>query len=477
MSDASVAPLRYEKVAQLIRSQIASGALRSSDRVPSVRAMSRAARVSVATVVQAYLRLEAAGVIESRPQSGFYVSSARTPVLPQPKPQLSRSARPRSVATEVLDACREAMQRSDIVPLNAAMTTPAMYPNRRLNALIREVLREHPLHAGELVTSPGDLALRREIAKRLSLTGAATDPDDIVITAGAMDAMTLSLRVLCRPGDTVLVESPTYFGILQTIESLRLKVIEVPNHPGRGIDVDAVRAAVRGNPLAAAVLMPNFNNPVGSLTPDEAKRELVQVLCGAGVPIVEDDIYGDLHHGSERPRTLRSFDGSGLVITCGSISKTIAIGFRLGWAASTAFRDELARQKFYASVACPTLQQHVLARYYASGGYERFLRRLRADLVTNTRTMMDAVARHFPPGTKLAQPDGGVVLWLELPPAVDAIELFRTALAQRIGITPGIVFSATARYRNFIRLNCSLPWSVSLEQAVAQLGAMVGSMA
>jgi DNA-binding transcriptional MocR family regulator len=471
------APLLYERVARMVEQQIATGALRANDKIPSVRAMSRAAKVSVSTVVQAYVHLENIGLIEARPQSGFYVRAPSARVLPEPRPKISRSRRPTSVASKVLDTCREALARQDIVPLHGAFTSATLYPNRRLNNLVREVLREHPLNAGECLLPPGYEELRRQIAKRMALAGAPVDPAHVVITSGTMDAITLSLQVLCRAGDTVLVESPTYFGLLQAIEHLGLRVVEVPNVPGLGIDVDAVRNAVKTTKVAAAVLMPNFNNPTGSLTPDEAKQEIVRTLTELEIPIIEDDIYGDLHYGSARPTSLRAFDESGLVISCGSVSKTIALGYRIGWAVSHQFHADIARAKFYASVACPSLQQLVLARYYASGGYDRYLRGVRATLAKNAQLFIDAIARHFPEGTRVSRAAGGLVLWVELPRSVDGTQLFRTALASRIGIAPGVVFSAKADYRNFIRLSCGLPWTTTIERALEKLGRLVRELA
>ena len=286
----SQAPLLYERVARLVESQISSGTLRANERIPSVRAMSRTARVSVSTVVQAYVHLENIGLIEARPQSGFYVRTPELKRLPEPRPKPARTHRPASIANEMLDMCREALERTDFVPLNSASTSPAMYPTQRLNNLMREVLRDHPLNAGQCILPPGHEELRRQIAKRMALAGAPADPAHVVITSGTMDAITLALRVVCRPGDTVLVESPTYFGLLQSVEHLNLKVVEVPNCPVTGIDVEAVRAVARSTRLGAAVLMPNFNNPCGSLTPDDAKREIVQILTGCEVPIIEDAV-------------------------------------------------------------------------------------------------------------------------------------------------------------------------------------------
>jgi DNA-binding transcriptional MocR family regulator len=465
--------LVYEKIAQLIERQILSGALRTQDRIPSVREMSRTAGVSVSTVVQAYLRLESAGLIEARAKSGFYVSALRSERLRLPRERKPRSVRPRSVAGEVLDTSIEAMRRVDVLPLSGAVSAPVFYPNRRLSQLTREILKDYPLHAGEFVLPPGDLELRRQIAKRMTLAGSPTDPEEVVITSGALDAITLSLRALCRAGDTVLVESPTFFGILQAIEYAGLKVVEVPNRAGTGIDIEGIRRAIRATKVTAAVLMPTFNNPTGSLTSAENKRTLVKALCGARIPIIEDDVYGDLYFSLRRPPSLRSFDESGLVVSCGSISKTVALGFRIGWAVSSQFHGEIARAKFFSSVACPTLQQKVIARYFASGGYERHLRRLRQTISANAGRMIDAIARHFPAETHVARPAGGMVVWVELPRGVDGIELFRTALANQIGIYPGVVFSATADYRNYIRLNCGLEWTLAVDRAIERLGKAV----
>lgn len=469
--------LLYERIAGLVAGQISSGALRVSERIPSVRTMSRSARVSISTVVQAYAHLESQGLIEARPQSGYFVRARTRERLPEPPPRQLRSTRPRSVAADVLDACREAIQRTDLVQLNMACAPPESAPNRRLNRLIRDELRDHPNHAGEIVLPPGDFELRRQVARRAALAGAATNPDDIVITGGTMDAVTLALGVLCKADDTILVESPTYFGVLQAVEHLGLKVVEVPNHPGRGIDVDAIRAAVRGQRLAAAVLMPNFNNPSGSLTPTDAKRELVSALADAGVPIIEDDLYGELYFGSERPASLRGFDSQGLVISCGSVSKTIALGYRVGWAITPAWARDIQRAKFFTSVAAPTLQQRVLARYFASGGYDRFLTGLRRMLSSSAERFLDAIASEFPTGTCVARPAGGMVLWVRLPPSVDSMELFRKALECRIGIMPGIVFSAKAGFRNYIRLNYGCGWSPDVAAAIGTLGRLVRRMA
>jgi len=463
--------LRYEQVADLLERQIVSGSLKPHERVPSVRTMSRNAGVSIGTVVQAYLHLERRGLLETRPRSGFFVA-ARAAAPEPPSAKRTRSRTPRAVAPRVVDTVLASLARTDLVALNSAVTNPAARLNGRLNGITRRVLREAPDLPNAFVMPPGYEPLRREIAKRMALQGASVDPDDIVITNGTMEALALALGVLCRPSDTVLVESPTYFGILQLLEHLRLKVVEVPNHPERGVDVDALEYVVTGTKVAAAVLQSSFNNPTGGVTPDREKRRILSILDRHGIPLIEDDIYGDLHFGKERPKPFAALDESGSVITCASISKSVALGFRIGWVAAPRYTTELVRAKFCTSVATPTLQQHVIARYLGEGLHDRHLRRVREELATNVQRFTEAIVAAFPAGTCVSRPQGGVVLWLELPKSVDGLSLFHAALAHRIGIAPGLIFSATGAYRNFIRLSAGVPLTAEVRKAVDVLGGL-----
>jgi len=466
--------LRYERVADLVERQIASGALKPRERVPSVRTMSRNVGVSVGTVVQAYLHLERRGLLETRPRSGFFVAS-RPAALDCPSTGKTRSRTPRTVAPRVVDTVLASLARTDLVALNSAVTNPSSRLNGRLNGITRRVLRELPNLPNVFVMPPGHEPLRREIAKRMALCGASVDPDDVVITNGTMEALALSLGVLCKPGDAVLVESPTYFGILQLLEHLRLKVVEVPNHPELGIDPDALEYAVSGTKVAAAVLQSSFNNPTGAETPDAAKRRILDILASRRIPLIEDDIYGDLHFGNERPKPFAAFDDSGSVLTCASISKSVALGFRVGWVVAPRYTTDLVRAKFCTSVATPTLQQHVVARYLGEGLHDRHLRRVREELAANVQRFTDAIAAAFPPGTRVSRPRGGVVLWLELPQDVDGLSLFHAALAHRIGIAPGLIFSAPGRYRNFIRLSAGVALGGEVRRAIDVLGKLARS--
>jgi len=466
--------LEYERVAAIIERQVDAGALHERERVPSLRAMSRHAGVSVGTVVQAYMHLERRGVLEAQARSGYFVAARRAAAVEAPVTRKAPSRRPLDVATEVVDSVIASFGQTDLVALNSALATSTARINGRLNALTRRTLREAPSLPSSFSVPPGHDGLRREIAKRMALAGARVSHDDVVITNGTMEALALSLAVLCSPGDSVLVESPTYFGILQLLQHLRLKVVEVPNHPSRGIDVEALEYALGGARIAAALLQSSFNNPTGAATPDDAKRRIVAALARRGVPLIEDDIYADLHFGRERTKPFAAFDASGSVVTCGSISKSIAIGYRVGWAISGTHAAALMRAKFCTTIATQTLQQHVTARYLRAGLHDRHLRRVRDDLRANCARFTDSIAASFPSGTRVSQPTGGVVLWVELPDGVDGVELFRAALAQRIGIAPGAIFSAKADYRNFIRLSAGVQWTPTVARALHVLGRLAG---
>ena len=283
---------------------------------------------------------------------------------------------------------------------------------------------------------------------------------------------------LCRPGDTVLVESPTYFGLLQAIEHLSLKVVEVPNCSVAGIDVDAVRAVARSTRLGAAVLMPNFNNPSGSLTPDDAKREIVadpdrpRSADHRGRHLRRPALRRHAADVAARVRRLRPGD----LVRLGLEDDRFRLPHRLGGEPAVPRRDR-ARQILLvgrlpdaaATRAGALLRERRLRPVSAA-------RALHARRATRS-SAINAIARFFPDGTRVAQPPGGVVLWVELPRNVDGAELFRTAAASSIGVAPGVVFSAKADYRNYIRLSCGLPWTPTLERAVEKLGRLVAGMA
>jgi DNA-binding transcriptional MocR family regulator len=463
----------YTQVAHKIERLIRDGALRPGDRIPSVRRASVQHGVSLNTAIQAYLSLENRGWIEARPKSGFFVRAQLRDMVQEPG-----ISRPVAVAKRVgvgslLSRLFDAVRLPEVVPLGAAYPGMENLPVAKLTRIMAAVARRVGPRGVSYDMPPGAEPLRRQIAKRSLDWGSRLSPDEIITTCGGTEALTLCLRAVAKPGDVIAIESPAYFGVLQAIEHLGLKALEIPMHPRDGLQLDALERALKSRRIAACLAVPNFSNPLGSLMPEANKQRLVELLSRREVPLIEDDINGDLSHHGPRPRVAHSYDQRGLVLLCGSFSKTVAPGYRVGWVAPGRFYEKVKALKFTTTLATATLPQLAIAEFVANGGYDHHLRTLRQHFAEQIRRMSDAVAHAFPAGITLTRPSGGFVLWLELPPKISALKLHEQALAEKISIAPGPMFSATQGFQNFIRINCGHPWSARLAQAVETLGRLV----
>ncbi len=465
----------YERLADDLSGLIAKGALRPGDRLPSVRRYSQQQDVSVSTVLQAYLALENRGLVEARPQSGHYVRRHRAAVLPEPRMPRPSTAAARVTVSDLVARLYASAHDPHIVQLGTAVPSAELLPTERLNRAMSLIARSAGAVAMSYDPPPGCAALRRQIARRSLEWGCPLAPDEIVTTVGTMEALHLCLRAVANAGDAVVVESPAYFGLLQLIESLELRAIEVPAHPRDGMALAALDDALRQPRVKACIAVPNFSNPLGSAMPDAAKHELVRMLARRGVALIEDDIYGDLHFGEVRPRPAKAFDREGLVMLCASFSKTVAPGYRVGWVAPGRFREKVERLKFAQTIPSATLPQMAVAELLENGGYDHHLRGLRRKMCAQVARMTEAVAEHFPAGTRISRPSGGFVLWVELPPGTSALDLHARAMQQGVSIAPGPIFSAKQRFTNCIRLSCGNPWSETIARAMATLGRLATS--
>jgi len=460
-----------------ISKMIEQGALRPGDRVPSVRRLSRQEGVSISTILQAYVQLEAQGFIEARPQSGFYVKPRlwQRPAEPgMTKP--SAKATPVSAGEMTLNILK-AVRDPELVALGTAIPSPELLPLQQLNRMMAAIGRHNPSAGNSYDVPPGAPQLRAQVARRALDYGCLLSPDEIVVTTGCQEALNLCLQAVAGPGDTIAVESPTYYGILQMIGALRMKALEIPTHPRDGVSLDALEYALDRERIAACLFTPTFNNPLGCSMPDENRKRLVVMLAASGIPLIEDDIYGDIAFGPERPRAVKALDSEGLVLLCDSFSKTLAPGYRVGWCAPGRYQKKVEHLKFTNSIASATLPALAVAEFLATGGYEHHLRKVRRVYAEQVRLMTDSIAQHFPEGTKVTRPQGGHVLWLEMPPKIDAMDLFHKALAAKISIAPGPLFSAKQKYSNCVRLNCGTPWGKRLEEALKTLGMLAAKQA
>jgi len=460
----------YKRYADELASLIASGALRPDERLPSVREASRRRALSEMTVLRAYHRLEARGLIKARPRSGYYVAAAERPRPPLPAPSKPLTRATSIDKGELIHELLSAIRRPSIVPLGSAFPSPRLMPLRALHASLNRSMRG--LDPMRTVTdlSPGNAELRRLIAMRYRGDGIAIDADDLVITDGALEALNLCLQAVTEPGDAVIIESPTFYASLQALERLRLRAVEVPTDPQTGVDLDALAAALKRHKPAACWLMSSFQNPLGASMPEARRQALVTLLAAQGVPLIEDDVYGELHYDAARPKPAKAHDEAGLVLHCSSFSKCLAPGYRIGWAAAGRYTAKLQRLKLASSLSAAVPSQLALADYLATGHYERHLRGLRERLIAGRDAMLAAIEEHFPGGTRVTRPDGGYFLWLQLPRGVDTRALQQAALAQDISLAPGALFSARDDFASCLRLNYGHPDDARVLPAVAEVG-------
>ncbi|WP_046246487.1 aminotransferase-like domain-containing protein [Hymenobacter terrenus] len=460
----------YVSLAHTLHELVTQGVWQPGERVPSLRHLSREHRVSLSTAFQTYTYLENKGVLEARPRSGYFVRPRAHPAPAPSAPTLSATTGAEVRISEQLAAVLEA-QAGHHAPFAVAVPSLALLPVARLQKAVTKVLRAAAGPSVGYELTVGNALLRRQIAQQAPRWGGTLTADDLIITSGCLEALNLCLRAVTRPGDTVAVESPTYYGLLQSLENLGLKALEIATHPQTGVDLDELEAAFQRQPVAACLFVPTFNNPLGSCLSDDKKQQLVTLLTRWAVPLIEDDIYGELYFGPARPKACKAFDTEGWVLLCSSFSKQLAPGYRVGWiAASGRFRAQLERLKFMHNLATATLPQLAVSEFLAHGRYDHHLRQLRAAFAAQVQQTTQAIYRYFPAGTRVTQPSGGFVLWVELPDARDAFELHRQALRQGIGFVPGPLFSAQPRYRNCLRITCGQPWSPDLEQSLGVLG-------
>jgi DNA-binding transcriptional MocR family regulator len=462
----------YPKYLQLARGferQMRAGVLRVGDRLPSVRQLRTAHRVSVATAIGCYAWLERQGYVRARPKSGFYVSRP-----PRDEGALPDAAtRVRGPGPVRIDTTRTAAAAvPEVLELGPAVVGSALLPMNRLNRSLRLALSAFGDHAVRYEDRRGNLRLRRQIARLVFRQGASCHPDDILVTSGSTEALVLAIRAVAVPGDVVAVESPGCFEMLDALQALHVRALEVPHVPGEGIDLGMLERAARRHRVKAMIVNVTCHNPFGDTVSDAHKAAMVQFAASRGMAIIETDTFGDLMFSGERPRALKAFDTQGIVMQCCSLAHYVAPGFNLGWANAGRWRAEVERLKRLTNVAGAALPQLAMAEFLESGALDAHLKRLRAALCRSVEATRQEVLRLFPAGTRVNRPEGGFVLWIQLPDRYDGTEVQRRAAAAGINILPGAVFSPSGQYATCIRIACGHPVDV-MKQAVATIAGVL----
>ncbi len=468
---------RYAMLADMLEGQIRDGTFRAGDKLPSIRGLHARTGLSISTVYQAFIELEKRGMVLAREKSGYYVKPLLERILPSPK-IVRKKPVPRKVTINNLAATLfEAMLTPDVLPLGGAFISESLLPLKDLTGLLKGAPQAELNH--NIATYGhhlGHLGLRRKICQRLAPVCGDVSPDRMVITNGCMEAVSLCLQAVTQPGDTVIVESPTFPWFLQVIEDLNLYALEIPTDCRTGINTAALEQALKRHAVKACLFVPTFNNPMGFTTSDAKKKQLVRLLTDNEIPIIEDDIYGELHFDTMRPAPLKHYDRKRMVLYCGSFSKSLSPGLRVGWTMAGRYHQRVQRLKLNHSIGQPPITQWLAYYYLQTRSFDRHLRKLRTSLKHQISNTAQAIARHFPSTTKISTPLGGVALWVQLDEGVDSLELFRQALEAKVAVIPGIMCASGDAFKNCIRICCGIPYDDRIEQGIRTLGGLIKEM-
>ena len=466
----------YQHVADQIGDLIDKGTFRTGDKLPSIRNLSSQFKVSINTVKVAYSLLEDKYIIEARPQSGYYVRP-KLPALPQEPDIVDGEFVPFTITSTalVMQIMQDALDPAK-VQFGAAIPADDLIPAVKLNRMLAAVTRRFPNESVSYAMPPGNRRLRSQVAKRMIKAGCTLNPDEILITTGAAEAVFLALAALCKPGDTVAVGTPLYFNFIQMFQHFGLKVLEIPTSPTTGIHLESLEKALKDNKISVCLTITNFNNPLGNSLADAKKEKLVNLLTTHDVPLIEDDINGDLSFADDRPSVAKAWDKWDNVLLCSSFSKTLAPGYRVGWIAPGKYLEQLLHQKLITNLASPSPTQLAIAEFLETGGYDHHLRTTRRTYKTRVAHMTEAIRRYFPQGTRVSRPQGGYTLWVELPENIDTVAMYSQSIKDDITIAPGAVFSTTNNYTHCLRLNSAF-WSEKNEWAVERLGQIAQQLA
>ncbi|HEX6735960.1 MAG TPA: PLP-dependent aminotransferase family protein [Azonexus sp.] len=476
----STLPL-YRRLADHYRGAIETGTLAPGDRFPSVRALVERHGVSLSTALQLCRQLESDGWLEARPRSGNFVRRPK-PLAARPlaEPSADQPLDPAQyigIHSQVSEIIARGQHSPVRVNFSGARCAPEHYPGEALkNAAVR-ALRRQPQVLVEVPSYRGDAAFRTVLARRAMAAGMVLGADDILVTQGCIEALNLALRAVTRPGDIVAVESPTFYGLLQVLETLGLRALEIPTSPQTGISLEACELALRGNEvIKALVVVPHLQNPLGSIMPDAHQQRLVELCAVHGVPLIEDDTYSALVDDEMPRRALKSWDTTGNVMHCSTLHKILAPGLRLGWISAGRWQARVEMLKYAQNRHNEALPQMAAADFLASSAFDRHLRRLRDTLRGQRERTAATLAACFPAGTALNQPHGGLSLWVELPGRLSSRALFEAALAEGILIAPGLMFSNSSRCDHFIRIGCGLPYTPVVDSALRRLGELTAGL-
>ncbi len=467
----------YKDLADQIQRQIKNGGYRISEKLPSLRALCRTTGYSMTTVIQAYVELEKRGVVESRDRSGYFIKP--NPERLRPSPRIIRhEMEPGKISLDnLVYILTRDMGDPEILKLGSIAVAPEHLPVKRLHAHLKSFSKTQvPKVIAGYAHPQGDEQLRHQISNLLFPFIPDLSMEDIIITNGCTEALSLSLKAVANPGDTIALESPSDPFIRRMLSDNGLYALEVPADPGLGINPDRLETLVNQQKIAACLLNVNCQNPLGFIMPDERKQKIVALLGEKQIPIIDNDVSGDLYFGAMRPNPLKKWDTRDNILYCASFSKVLAPGLMVGWVIPGRFKSRIKRMKLNRSLISPTLNQALIASYLKEGTFQRHLRRLRRTLREQSQYCRTAVYKYFPPSIRMTSPSGGLSLWIELPEGCHGRTLFFEARKLGISILPGFLCSSINVFHRYIRIGYGGVWNEQTEEAIRQIGGLVYQM-
>ncbi len=459
----------YESIAEQFRKNIESKLWPVGHKLPSIRTLSKSYNSSKISIQTALQKLEAAGLVEARPRSGYFVKKQEQPHQPQHRLEINQPTK-----IELPDLFYQIMQKSaafDIYP--SARIQPTGNHILNLNRHINRAMR-HQASSNALYYSPpqGNLDLRHQITQHYLSRKLYVKPEQICITAGCQNALFLALSTCTKPGDTVAIESPAFYGVLQILQQLDLKVIEVPSSATQGILLDKLESVAKKWSLKVLIVTPNFSTPTGSLMPESNKARLCELADKLQFNIIEDDIYGDLgFHRAVLP--LKAYDKYNKVILCGSFSKSLSRDLRIGWIFSEKQLNKITHLKMLTQLSnCESTQQG-LTSFIGEGFYRKHLLEYRKRLLNQRNKLIQLLNQYWDFSFKYTMPEGGLCLWIELQINEDSLLLYNLAIEHNIILTPGALFSTTPIFNKYIRLSFAHEFQEERVAALKKLGQII----
>jgi DNA-binding transcriptional MocR family regulator len=465
---------RYVDLADRIQHQIEKGAFKLSEKLPSLRSLCQSTGYSMTTVLQAYVELEKRGIVESRHRSGYFIRPRTKPLRRAPKMK-RHTVMPRKInLDDLIYQLTLDMGDPRVLNLGGVAVAPDLLPYKRLYKHLKSIPEKQiPAAIAGYVDPQGHALLRHQITNLLFPIIPEVSMEDIVITNGCTEALSLSIKSVAKAGDTVILESPTDPWLRQTIRNYDIYALEIPADPETGIDLDTVARVIEREKIAACILNPNCQNPLGFVMPDGAKRTLLELLTAQGIPIIENDVCGDLYFGARRPNPIKKWDVDGSVLYCASFSKVLAAGLRVGWVVAGPHKERIVQMKLNRSMVSSTLNQAVIANYLKEGTYHRHLRKLREILKQQYKYCAAALHQYMPTSVRMTAPQGGLAIWVELPEGIRGSEVYAEARKSGIAILPGSFCASHDHFDRFIRIGYGGVWGQTMEAAIQRIGAII----